>query len=210
MTLHAGGLPRLSLALTLALTAPAALAIASETYGNGRGGEPPATPVLEKNRMLDGETARKYAAAWAKKVHADLQDLKRGPGADFFGQLGSLGFDYSAEQRTLAVRAYIFPYDAEVASQPDLLPWLNRYAASDPDSVARGVFETGTPRWEPDKPPSLFLRIELRDGTQSESAVLSQLVKLREDAMIWSHSKLTEVMGELVKQQRQDKDRQQK
>jgi hypothetical protein len=165
------------------------------------------TATQEKNHMLNEATARKYAAAWANKVHANLQDLKPGSGGDFFGQLGSLGFDYLARESTLAVRAYIFAYDAEVTSQPDLLPWLNRVAAQDPESVSHGVFETGTPRWEPDKPPSLFLRIDLRDGSQSESDVLSRLMKLREDALIWRRNKLTKVMGDLVRQQRQESGR---
>ena len=63
--------------------------------------------------MLNEVTARKYATAWANKVHASLQDLKQSEGGGFFGLLGSLGFEYLPKESTLAVRAYIFPRDAE-------------------------------------------------------------------------------------------------
>ena len=134
--------------------------------------------------MLDETTARRYATAWAKKVSADMQDLQQGPGGDFFGELGSLGFDYSAKERVLAVRAYIFAYSAEFAAQPDIVPWLNKIAAEKPDTVSYGVFESCVPRWEPDKEPSLFLRIDLKDGSERDSAVLARLIGFRENAMV--------------------------
>jgi hypothetical protein len=107
--------------------------------------------------MLDEATARKHAVAWADKVHANLQDLKQSEGNAFFGLLGSLGFEYLPKEGTLAVRAYIFPRDAKLTGKPDLLPFLNKLAAEDPESVSHGTFETCKAPWEPDKQPSLFL-----------------------------------------------------
>src|SRR5262249_33611989 len=149
--------------------------------------------------------ARNYAAAWARKAHGDIGDLKSMPDGGFAGMLGSLGFQYFPQAQILVVRAYIFPRDAEVTSQPDLLPWLNDIAARDPDAVSHGVFETIVGPWEPDKEPSLLLRIDLSDGSQSTSAVVARLVKLREDSVVWRRAKLTEVMGELVKKERAEK-----
>lgn len=155
--------------------------------------------------MLDETTARKYAAAWARKTGATLQDLKPDDNGGFFGQLGSLGFDYSAGEHLLRVRGYVFPYSASFISKPDLLPWLNRIAAEKPDTVSGGVFEACTPRWEPGKEPSLFLRIDIRDGSQPEAALLARLLKFREDTMVWSRTRLTEALDGLVKQRRQKK-----
>ena len=159
----------------------------------------------EKSTALTENIARNYAAAWARKVHADIGDLKSMPDGGFAGMLGSLGFQYFPQAPILAVRAYIFPHDAEVTRAPDLLPWLNDIAAHDPDGVSHGVFETVVGLWEPDKEPSLFLRIDLSDGSQSTSAVLARLVKLREDSVVWRRTKLTEAMGELVKKERAEK-----
>ncbi|HXM45784.1 MAG TPA: hypothetical protein VN924_31400 [Bryobacteraceae bacterium] len=155
--------------------------------------------------MLDNATARKYTAAWARKVGANPRDLQEAPPADFFGRLGSLGFDYSAAQKRLAVRAYLFPYSASFTSGHDLLPWLNGIGSQHPDWVSSGVFETCTPRWEPDKEPSLFLRVDLHDGSQGDSAVIARLLKLREDAMLWRRVKLTEALDSLVRHERQEK-----
>lgn len=163
------------------------------------------TESQEKHRMLDNARALKYTTAWARKVGANSRDLQEAPPADFFGQLGSLGFDYSATQKTLVVRAYLFPYSTSFTSKPDLLPWLNRIASQHPDWVSKGVFETCTPRWEPDKDPSLFLRIDLSDGSQAESAVIAGLLKLREDAVLWQRVKLTEALDGLVRHRRQQK-----
>ena len=155
--------------------------------------------------MLNEATARKYAAAWANKVHANLQDLKLGEGGDFFGELGSLGFEYVARESTLVVRAYIFPNAASLTANTDMLPWLNRIAAENPDSVSHGVFEICRAPWEPDKEPSLFLRIDLKEGNLSDSDVISRLEKLREDAMIWRRNKLTKALGDMVRKQREGK-----
>jgi hypothetical protein len=67
-----------------------------------------------------------------------------------------------------------------------------------------------TPRWEPDKQPSLFLRIDLKDGSKSESEVVSQLLKFRENSVVWSNNKLTEALNGLVRKRRQEKQQQQK
>ena len=158
--------------------------------------------------MLNEAIAHKYANAWATKVHANLQDLKPGPDGDFYGQLGSLGFDYRDRENTLVVRAYIFPYSASFTAKPDLLPWLNRIATEDPDSVSHGVFEVCTPRWEPERQPSLFLRIDLKDGSQPDSAVVSRLEKFRENSVVWSNTKLTEALDGLVRKRRQEKQKQ--
>lgn len=168
------------------------------------------TSPQEKTRMLNEATARKYVAAWATKVHADLKDLKNGQGGDFYGRLGSLGFDYLAKDNMLVVRAYIFPYSASFTAKQDLLPWLNDLARADSDSVSHGMFETCIPRWEPDREPSLFLRIDLTDGMQSESGVIARLVKFREDSMVWSNTKLGEALDGLVRKRRQEKQQQQK
>ena len=154
--------------------------------------------------MLDGTTARKYAAAWARKVGANTSDLKEA-GSDFFGLLGSLGFEYVAKEQTLIVRGYVFAYSASFNAKPDLLPWLNRIAAEEPASVSNGVFESRTPRWEPEKEPSLFLRIDIKDGSQPESAVVSRLLKFRDDAMLWDRTKLTEALDGLVRHRRQQR-----
>lgn len=161
-------------------------------------------PTKERNQVLNEVTARKYASAWAKKVGANIDDLARRDEGDFFGQLGSLGFEYLARENTLVVRAYIFPRSTSFTSQPKLLPLLNRIAAEDPDSVSNGKFEVCKAPWEPDKQPSLFLRIDLKDGSQSESSVISRLVKLREDAMLWHRAKLTEVLDDLAKKEQQE------
>jgi hypothetical protein len=155
--------------------------------------------------MLNQVTARKYASAWANKVHADLKGLTDGQDGDFYGQLGSLGFDYQAKEAALAVRAYIFPYSTSFTSKPDLLPWLNGIAAQDPASVSHGIFEVCTPRWELQKQPSLFLRIDIRDGSQSEGDVVSRLLKFREDSVVWSNTKLTQALDGLVRKRRQEK-----
>jgi hypothetical protein len=153
--------------------------------------------------MLDEVTARKYTEIWARKVRADLRDLKQSENGDFFGQLGSLCFEYLATEGVLVVRAYIFPYSASFTAKEDLLPWLNRIAAEDPGSVSHGVFETYKARWEPEKEPSLFLRIELHDK-QPESEVIARFVKLREDSMVWRRAKLTEALDGLVRKRRQE------
>jgi len=163
----------------------------------------------EKSTALTENIARNYAAAWARKVHADIGDLKSMPDDGFAGMLGSLGFKYLPQAQILAVRAYIFPYSAKMTSKPDLLPWLNDIAARDPDGVSHGVFETIVGPWEPDKEPSLFLRIDLSDGSQSTSAVLARLVKLREDSVVWSHAKLTDALDGLVRKRRQERAQQQ-
>src|SRR5215831_2429991 len=157
----------------------------------------------EKSTVLTDIIARKYAAAWASKVHADIGDLKPEPDGGFAGMLGSLGFQYFPQAQILAVRAYIFPRDAEMMGKPDLLPWLNAIAARDPDAASHGVFETAVGPWEPDKEPSLFLRIDLSDGSQSTSAVLARLVKLREDSVVWSHAKLTDALDGLRKRRQE-------
>jgi hypothetical protein len=151
---------------------------------------------------MNEATARRNAAAWAKEVGANLQNLKQGEDGDFFGQLGSLGFDYFAKEGSLVVRAYLFPYSASFTSKEDLLPWLNRIAADEPNSVAYGTFETCKPRWEPDQEPSLFLRIDMQDGSQPESEVIRRLLKFRESSMIWSNTKLTQALDGLVRKRR--------
>src|SRR5215471_19222522 len=85
----------------------------------------------EKSIALTENIARNYAAAWARKVHADIGDLKPMPDGGFAGMLGSLGFQYLPQAPILAVRAYIFPYSAKMTSKTDLLPWLNDIAARD-------------------------------------------------------------------------------
>ena len=151
--------------------------------------------------MLDASTAKRYAGAWASKVGADTRDLREA-GGDFFGMLGSLGFEYVAAERTLIVRGYVFARSASFNSKPDLLPWLNRIAAEHPASVSNGVFEARAPRWEADKEPSLFLRIENKDGSLSDKAVVSRLERLRDDALVWDRTKLTEALDGLVRQRR--------
>lgn len=153
--------------------------------------------------MLDREVAWSYAAAWAKEVRADLKNLKLGKGRDFFGQLGSLGFDYLADEGMLVVRAYLFPYSASFTSKEDLLPWLNQIAAEDPDSVSHGTFETCTPRWEPDKEPSLFLRMEIREGSRPTPELISRLIQFRADSVVWSNYRLTKALDGLVRKRRE-------
>jgi hypothetical protein len=152
--------------------------------------------------MLDRATAQKYATAWAKKVGANTGDLKEA-GGDFFGLLGSLGFEYLAKEQRLAVRGYVFAYSTAFNSKADLLPWLNQIAAEQPASVSNGLFESLTPRWEPEKEPSLFLRIDFKDGSMSDSAAVSRLLKFRDDVVLWDRSKLTEALDGLVKHRRQ-------
>ena len=168
-----------------------------------------APKAQEKSQMLNRATAWKYVSAWAKKVGANVQDLKQGEGGDFFGQLGSLGFDYLAKENMLVVRAYMFAYSASFTSKEDLLPWMNRIATEDPNSVSHGTFETCKPRWELDKEPSLFLRIDMQDGSQSESDVISRLVNFRENSLLWRRNKLTVALDGLVRKRRQERQQQQ-
>jgi hypothetical protein len=158
----------------------------------------------ESKQMLNEATARTYTAAWAKKVHADVKDLKDGEGGDFFGQLGSLGFDYSSKEHTLTARAYIFPYSASFTSKQDLLPWLNQIATEDPASVSHGVFEVCVPRWELGKEPSLMLRIDFADGSEDGSNVVSRLMELRNDSVAWRMTRLTKALDGLVRKRRQE------
>ena len=155
--------------------------------------------------MVDEKTARRFAEVWANKVRANVKDIKEGSGGDFFGQLGSLGFDYYAKTGVLTVRAYVFPYSTTLNSRPDLLPWLNRIIEKEKAPAFDGVFEICIPRWELDKDPSLFLRIDIKDGSEKESAVVSRLIKLRENSVLWRRAKLTEALDSLVKKNRQDK-----
>jgi hypothetical protein len=155
--------------------------------------------IKEKNRMLDEVAARRYAVAWANKVHANIQDIKGNENGGFFGLLGSLGFEYLPKESVLAVRAYIFPRDAELTGKPDLLPFLNQIAVEEPESVSYGRFETCKAPWEPDKQPSLFLRIDIKEEGQTEAVVLSRLDKLRDDAMVWRRNKFTKALDTLRK-----------
>lgn len=159
--------------------------------------------------MLDTITAHKYAAAWAKKVRAetDFQNLRQAPEGDFFGKLGSLGFDYSAKDHMLAVRSYLFAYSASFNANPDLVAWLNRSAVEEPSSVSGAIFESCVPRWEPDKQPSLFLRINITDGNLSDSAVVAKLILFRDNGVLWSRSKLTKAIDSLVRNQREKRER---
>jgi hypothetical protein len=70
----------------------------------------------EKSTVLTENIARNYAAAWARKVHADIGDLKPASDGGFAGMLGSLGFQYLPQAQILAVRAYIFPYSAKMTA----------------------------------------------------------------------------------------------
>jgi hypothetical protein len=171
-----------------------ALAALSASCGGGE--------AKETNKMLDEARARQYAETWAKKAGDRMEQVKKGEGGDFFGPIGSLAFDYSAKDQALVVRAYLQPYSKAFCANPDVLPWLNRIAAEKPESVSRGVFETLTPRWEPEKQPSLFLRIDITDGSAKESAVLARLLKMRDDAMVWKGSKLTDALDAMVKAKR--------
>jgi hypothetical protein len=152
--------------------------------------------------MLTETTARSYVDAWAQKVNRGRQDLTPRAGGGFFGMVGSLGFEFLPAENTLAVRAYIFPRDAEFTGHPELLPMLNKIAAEDPKGASYGTFETLKAPWEAEKEPSLFLRIDLKDGSQSKSAVLSRLTKLREDAMVWRNDKLTKALDAQGKEKR--------
>lgn len=158
----------------------------------------------EKKSMLDEQIARRYTAAWADRVGASLKDLHQGENGSFFGQLGSLGFEYLPKQEILAVRAYILPRSRTLTSRADLLPWLNSIAATDPESVSHGIFEVCPAPWEPDKEPSLFLRIDIRDGREPESAVMSRFSKLREDGLIWRRTKLVQALDALEKTRRRE------
>lgn len=153
----------------------------------------------------DENTAREYVTAWAKKVSAedDFAELRSEGSGDFFGQVGSLGFEYLKEKNALIVRAYVYPNDKEfTTSRDDLLPFLNQIAAKEPERVSQGVFEVTQARWEPDKEPSLFLRIEIRNANVSDVQLISRFTKLREDAFIWSRVHLTEALDQLVKERR--------
>ena len=160
---------------------------------------------VKENKPLDESNARRYAESWARKVGATINKLKQGQEGDFFGQLGSLGFDYDAKKSVLTVRAYIFPYSTTLNSRPDLLPWLNGIIEQEKAPAFDGVFEVCVPRWEPDKDPSLFLRIDLKDGNEKKSAVMSRLIKLRENSVLWRRAKFTDALDGLVKKHRQDK-----
>lgn len=155
--------------------------------------------------MVDEKTARRFAEVWSNKVRANVKDIKVGSGGDFFGQLGSLGFDYYAKAGVLTVRAYVFPYSTTLNSKPDLLPWLNRIIEEEKTPPFDGVFEVCVPRWELDKDPSLFLRIDIKDGSEKESVVISRLLKLRENSVLWQRAKFTEALAGLVKKHKQDK-----
>lgn len=154
------------------------------------------------NQVLEANIAKRYIAAWAREVRADANKVEES-GGDFFGRVGSLGFEYLAGRKVLVVRGYVFPYSASFNAKPDLLPWLNQIAKDEPEPVRGGSFESLTPRWEPGKEPSLLLRIEVKDPALTDKQFVSQMLAFRDTALMWDRTKLTKALDGLVRHRRQ-------
>lgn len=156
------------------------------------------------SRALDEVVARQYVKAWAKKVSAqnDEKNLMADGKGGFYGKVGSLGFEYNSKSKMLIVRFYVFPYSDSFNTKSDLLPWLNDIAIKEPESVSGGYFESTKPAWELDQEASLFLRMDIKDGSAQDSTFVSRIEKLRTAGMVWSRSKLTDALDSLVKKRR--------
>lgn len=142
-------------------------------------------------------SALRYAAAWAGVVHADTATLTNTPDGDFYGQLGSVAFEYLAASHTLVARAVVAPFSGALARRPDVIAELKRIERAEPQTVALAAFDYVLGRWQSRHEPALYLRYDFSRQSLSEHEFVEKMKVLRDTAYLWNRNKFTEVLDRL-------------